>query len=94
MSKPPDFTRKLARTVMLKGRQLNSLHDARELVLDLFGSVNARSGALDHAIKLLLAATESGNADVGAATDALERVLRGRRLLRGDDGASSLPFAR
>jgi hypothetical protein len=51
-------------------------------VLDAFGSVNARSGVLDHAVQLLLAAADSGRlADVAAATDALERALLGRRLM-------------
>ena len=87
MTKPPrpapNFQRNLARTITLAdGRQLKSLHDARELVLDVFGSVNARSGALGHAIKLMLAAAESGGKqNIAAATDQIERVLRERRLM-------------
>ena len=78
-----NFQRNLARTITLAdGRQLKSLHDARELVLDVFGSVNARSGALGHAIKLMLAAAESGGKqNIAAATDQIERVLRDRRLM-------------
>ena len=85
MTKPPrpapNFRRNLARTITLAdGRQLKSLHDARELVL--FGSVNARSGALGHAIILMLAAAESGGKqNIAAATDQIERVLRDRRLM-------------
>ena len=83
MAKPPprrapNFQRNLARTVTLAdGWQVKSLHDARELLLEVFGSVNARSGALDHAIRLLLRA----RADSAAATDAIDRLLRDRRLL-------------
>jgi hypothetical protein len=51
-------------------------------VLDVFGSVNAQSSALDHAITLLLTAAETGKrSDIVAATGQLERLLRGRRLL-------------
>jgi hypothetical protein len=79
----PDWSRRLARAITLKDRrQLKSLHDARTVLLDVFGSVNARSGVIDHAIQLLLAAADSGKrADVAAATDAIERLLLGRRLL-------------
>jgi hypothetical protein len=75
--------RSLARTITLAdGWQVKSLHDARELLLDVFGSVNARSGALDHAIRLLLRAAETRKrADTAAATDAIERLMRDRRLL-------------
>ena len=47
----PNFKRNLARTITLaNGRKLKSLDDARTVILDVFGSVNARSGALDHVI--------------------------------------------
>jgi hypothetical protein len=83
-SKQPNYSRKLARRIRLAdGRTLTTLHDAREVVLSAFGAVNSRSGALDYAIKLLMQAAENGKrADILAATDALEMVLRGRRLLR------------
>jgi hypothetical protein len=42
---------------------------------------NARSRALDHAITLLLTAETGKRSDIVAATDQLERLLRGRRLL-------------
>ena len=50
------------------------------MLLDV--SVNARSGALDHAIRFLLLAAETGKRDdVAAATELTERVLRDCRLL-------------
>jgi hypothetical protein len=53
------FQRDLTRTITLTdGRQVKSLHDARTVLLDV--SVNARSGALDHAIRFLLLAAETG----------------------------------
>ena len=78
-----NFKRNLTRTITLAdGRHLKSLHDARTALLDVFGSDNARSGALDHAIRLLLTAAETREcADVAAATEQIERVLRDRRLL-------------
>ena len=79
----PNFKRNLARTITLaNGQKLKSLDDARTVILDVFGSVNARSGALDHAIRLLLSAAETGKrADIEAAATAIERVLRVGRLL-------------
>jgi hypothetical protein len=39
-------------------------------------------GALDHAIRLLITAADTGKrADIAAATGQIERVLRDRRLL-------------
>ena len=76
-----NFQRNLTRTITLTdGRQVKSLHDARTVLLDV--SANARSGALDHAIRLLLTAAETGKRDdIAAATTAIERVLRVGRLL-------------
>ena len=76
-----NFQRDLTRTITLTdGRRVKSLHDARTVLLDVFG--NARSGALDHAIRFLLLAAETGKRDdVAAATELTERVLRDRRLL-------------
>ena len=76
-----NFQRNLARTITLTdGGQVKSLHDARTVLLDV--SVNARSGALDHAIRFLLLAAETGmRDDVAAATEQIEHVLRDRRLL-------------
>ena len=86
MSKPPRrpiFNRNLARTIRLAdGRQVKSLHDARTVMLDVFGSVNARSGLLDHTIERLIEAAESGKRDdIAEATTAVERVLRAPRRL-------------
>ena len=77
----PNFQRNLTRTITLTdGTQVKSLHDARTVLLDV--PVNARSGALDHAIRFLLLAAETGKRDdVAAATELTERVLRERRLL-------------
>jgi hypothetical protein len=76
-----NFQRNLARTITLAdGARVKSLHDARTVLLDV--PVNARSGALDHAIRFLLLAAETGKRDdVAAATELTERVLRERRLL-------------
>ena len=61
------------------GTQLVTLRDAANVLLD---AANARSGVPDYAIRLLLTAAETGKrADIVAATDAVERVLRARRLL-------------
>ena len=76
-----NFQRNLTRTITLTdGGQVKSLHDARTVLLDV--SANARSGALDHAIRFLLLAAETGKRDdVAAATELTERVLRDLRLL-------------
>ena len=87
MSKPPrrrtDYDRRLTRTIMLAdGTRLVTLRDAANVLLEVFGSVNARSGALDRSTRLLLTAAETcKRGDIAAATEAIERVLRGRRLL-------------
>ena len=75
-----NYQRKLARSLTLAdGTQLVTLRDAANVLLD---AANARSGGLDNAIRLLsLAAETRKRADVTAATDAIERVLRARRLL-------------
>ena len=78
-----NFQRNLTRTITLTdGRQVKSLHDARTVLLDV--SLNARSGALAHAIRFLLLAAETGmRDDVAAATELTERVLRDCGLLSG-----------
>ena len=75
-----NYQRKLARPLTLAdGTTLVTLRDAANVLLD---AANARSGGLDNAIRLLsLAAETRMRADVTAATDAIERVLRDRRLL-------------
>jgi hypothetical protein len=74
-----NYQRKLARPLTLAdGTKLVTLRDAANVLLD---AANARSGGLDNAIRLLsLAAETRMRADVTAATDAIERVLRDRRL--------------
>ena len=76
-----NFQRNLTRTITLTdGAQVKSLHDARTVLLDV--SVNARSGALDRSIRLLITAAETGkHDDVTAAIEQIEHVLRDRRLL-------------
>jgi hypothetical protein len=78
-----NYRRKLAHVVALAdGTELITLRDAANTLLDVFGSVNARSGVPDHAIRFLLVAAETGKrADIAAATDSIERLLRDRRLL-------------
>ena len=75
-----NYQRKLARPLTLAdGTKLVTLREAANVLLD---AANARSGGLDNAIRLLLMAAETRKrADVTAATDAIERVLRARRLL-------------
>jgi hypothetical protein len=90
MAKPPpraNYRRRLARIVVLvNGNELVTLRDAANLLLEVFGSVNARYGALDYTIQRLLKAAETGKrADIEAATGSIERVLRARRLLSSTD---------
>ena len=68
--------------MLADGRRLRTLKDAADLLVDVFGSVNARSGALDQAIEQLIKAARTGKpAHVQGATDAIERALREWRLL-------------
>jgi len=73
-----NYRRKLARVVVLAdGTKLVTLRDAANVLLDVFTSVNAPSGVLDHAIGSLLTAAETGErGDLVEATEAIERVLR------------------
>jgi hypothetical protein len=65
--------------VLADGAKLVTLRDAASVLLD---AASARSGGLDNAIRLLsLAAVTRMRADVNAATELTERVLRDRRLL-------------
>ena len=81
-SRGNNYRRKLARVVVLAdGTKLVTLRDAANVLLEVFGSVTARSGVANYAIRLLLMAAETGKrADIVAATDAAERVLLDRRL--------------
>ena len=88
MSKAPrprfaDYRRKLAHPIALRdGNTLITLRDAANVLLYVFGSENTRSGELNKASRLLLTAAESGKrADIKAATEQIERVLRARLLL-------------
>jgi len=75
-----NYRRKLAHVVVLAdSTKLVTLRDAANVLLD---AANARSGVPDYAIRMLLMAAERGKrADIAAATGAIERVLRARRLL-------------
>ena len=78
-----EYGRRLARPIVLvDGRRLLTFKDAADLLVDVFGSVNARSRALDQALESLIRAAITGERDDNeAVTDALERVLREGRLL-------------
>jgi hypothetical protein len=82
-TKPPNWSRKLARVIMLDGgRQLRTLGDIRVVIIEVCGSMNVRFGVLNDVIRLLITTAEKGKRDdVAAVTDAIERVLRDRRLL-------------
>ena len=69
--------RKLARVIVqADGTELVTLRDAANVLLDVFGSVNARSGEPDNATRLLLLAAKTGRRpDITAATDAVKRAL-------------------
>jgi hypothetical protein len=57
----PNYDRKLARRIVLEdGRALLTLQDAANLLLETFGTVNTRGGALDHAIAELIVAATTG----------------------------------
>ena len=87
--RPPDYSRKLARVITLKdGKRLVTLKDAADVILDVFGSVNARGGHVDATIERLLAAADTGKrADILAATDSVQRLLSVRHLLWRDIAA-------
>ena len=68
--------------VLKDGRKLRTLKDAADVVLDVFGSVNARGGHVDSTIERLMAAADSGKrADIADATDSVQRLLSIRHLL-------------
>ena len=72
-----NYRRKLAHVVVLAdGAKLVTLRDAANVLLDVLGSVNARSSVPDNATRLLLIAAKTGkHHDVAAATEAVERVI-------------------
>ena len=71
------YRRKLAHVIVLKdGTELVTLRDAANVLLDVFGSVNAQSSVPDNATRLLLIAAKTGKRpDITAATAAVERAL-------------------
>ena len=79
----PNYDRKLSRRIVLDdGTKLAALRDAADLFAERFSTVTSWR-VLEIAIERLIAAAESAGRDkVKAATDAIERVLLARRLLR------------
>ena len=71
------YKRKLARVIVLAdGTELVTLRDAANVLLDVLGSDNARSGVPNKATQLLLLAAKTGkHHDIASATAAVERVL-------------------
>ena len=71
------YKRKLARVILLAdGTKLVTLRDAANVLLDVLGSGNARSGKPDNATRLLLLAAKTGkHHDIAAATAAVKRAL-------------------
>ena len=78
---PPASSHKLAHVLVLDdGTKLVTLRDAANVLTERFGTVI--SWRVIELIEQLLRADASGaQADIEAATDATERVLRARRLL-------------
>ena len=78
---PLDWSRKLARVLVLDNdTKLVTLRDAANLLTERFGTVT--SWRVIELIEQLMQAAASGTpADIMAATDAIERVLRDGRLL-------------
>ena len=71
------YKRRLARVIVLAdGTELVTLRDAANVLLDVLGSDNARSGVPNKATQLLLLAAKTGRRpDIAAATDAVKRAL-------------------
>ena len=71
------YKRKLARVLVLAdGTELVTLRDAANVLLDVLGSDNARSGVPNKATQLLLLAAKTGkHHDIAAATAAVKRAL-------------------
>ena len=69
------YKRKLARVIVLAdGTELVTLRDAANVLLDVLGSDNARSGLPNKAVAI--ARGKDGQApDIAAATDAVKRAL-------------------
>lgn len=75
------WNKKLSRPLLLKdGERLKTLSDARNLLIERFSNIT-HSEPLARAGELLLKAAETGKrADIEAATEQLERLLRAARL--------------
>ena len=78
----PNYERRLARPINLAdGTQLKTLKHAADFFAKQFATVT-RWGPLEIAIEMLIVAGESGKRDdIAAATEQVEIVLRGRRLM-------------
>ena len=78
---PPDSSRKLARVLVLDdGTKLVTLRDAANVLTERFGTVISWR-VIELIEQLMQAAASGAPADITAATDAIERLLRARRLL-------------
>jgi hypothetical protein len=76
------WDKKLSRPLVLKdGARLEILSDVRALFLDRFSTIT-HSDPIAYAGELLLRAAETGKrADIEAATEQIERVLRSNRMM-------------
>jgi hypothetical protein len=76
------WNKRLSRPLVLKdGKRLQALSDVRAVFLDRFANIT-HSAPIAHAGELLLKAAETGKrADVEAATEQIERVLRSNRMM-------------
>jgi hypothetical protein len=77
------WEKKLSRPLILKnGERLETLSDVRSLFLERFATVT-HNAALAYAGELLLKAAETGKrADIAAATDQVDLVLRRERVIK------------
>ena len=98
MAKPPlraNYRRKLTRPLTLHdGRKLTTLRDGANVLLDVFGAVNARSCVLDLSVRRLLKAAQQrqlrrhpggdqrAQTSAGGAADARRPVIVGACLAR------------
>ena len=78
---PPDSSHKLAHVLVLDdGTKLVTLRDAANVLTERFGTATSW-WVIELIEKLMQAAASGAPADIMAATDAIERVLRDGRLL-------------
>ena len=79
--KPVDWSAKLTRPLTLKdGQMLVTLEDARRVVLAQM-TIEVQDWALSNALRLLLAAAQTGSsADREAATEQVENLIRWRAV--------------